>query len=58
MPDITMCINKYCGIRETCYRHTAKPSNRQSVAHFQPYITADTRIRCEQYYSNKENKDE
>ena len=54
MPDITMCINEHCGIREMCYRHTAKPSARQSVARFEPYITADTKIRCEHFYNNRD----
>ena len=31
MPDITMCDNKKCPIKETCYRFTAIPSEyRQS----------------------------
>ena len=36
MPDITMCVNSACPIKETCYRFKAKPSEYQSMAHFEP----------------------
>lgn len=26
MPDITMCQNHYCYVREKCFRYTATPS--------------------------------
>ena len=34
MPDITMCCNYKCKIRDTCYRATAKPDNYQSYSDF------------------------
>ena len=34
MPDITMCTTKSCSKRKQCYRSTAKPSQRQSMADF------------------------
>lgn len=35
MPDITMCANKDCPIKETCYRFKAIPSEfRQSWNNF------------------------
>ena len=34
MPDITMCESKSCPKRKECYRATAKPSGRQSMADF------------------------
>ena len=35
MPDISMCRDKHCPIREGCYRYTAIPSEyRQSYADF------------------------
>ena len=34
MPDITMCINGDCPLKEKCYRFRAKPSFRQSYSHF------------------------
>lgn len=36
MPDITMCANKDCVVKERCYRYMAIPSHYQSVAIFQP----------------------
>ena len=30
MPDITMCEGEGCKTKNTCYRFTAKPSDRQS----------------------------
>ena len=36
MPDITMCTNTTCPIRNTCYRFTATVTQeRQSWANFQ-----------------------
>ena len=29
MPDITMCKDNDCNLKETCYRYTAKPSEYQ-----------------------------
>ena len=26
MPDISMCANHYCTLKETCYRYKATPS--------------------------------
>lgn len=28
MPDISMCADHRCPLRETCYRYTAKPTDR------------------------------
>ena len=36
MPDITMCANKNCGMRDDCYRYKATPSEYQSYAMFKP----------------------
>ena len=36
MPDITMCVNSKCLIRETCYRYRAISSQVQSMAMFKP----------------------
>lgn len=30
MPDITMCTGGECPKRDECYRHRARPANRQS----------------------------
>jgi hypothetical protein len=35
MPDISMCQNKECNMKESCYRYTAKPSEQwQSYSEF------------------------
>ena len=36
MADITMCDNKQCEMRDTCYRHRATASYWQSWAIFKP----------------------
>lgn len=36
MPDIAMCVNKSCHMREQCYRFRATPSERQAYADFRP----------------------
>lgn len=36
MPDITMCINQNCLVKERCYRYRAIPSGYQSMAVFEP----------------------
>lgn len=34
MPDITMCKNILCEVKEKCYRWTAEPSKWQAYAWF------------------------
>lgn len=34
MPDISMCKNEKCPLRQDCYRFTAKPNEHQSYAEF------------------------
>lgn len=34
MPDISMCKNNKCPLKETCYRYRANPSSYQSYANF------------------------
>ena len=36
MPDITMCVNETCPLRERCYRFRATPSEMQSFTKFSP----------------------
>jgi hypothetical protein len=35
VPDMTMCKNKSCEIKEKCYRWSAQPSKYQSYSHFE-----------------------
>jgi len=46
MPDITMCTNRECELRKTCYRAQATPGEWQSWAAFAP-----VRGDCERYIS-------
>ena len=34
MPDITMCVNTKCPVRQICYRYRAIPDEYQSYANF------------------------
>lgn len=35
MPDISMCLNSLCPVRQICYRYRATPNEyHQSYAHF------------------------
>ena len=36
MPDIAMCLNKECPVREKCYRAMAEPNFHQNYIDFQP----------------------
>ena len=38
MPDMTLCSNETCPLRESCYRFTATPDKLwQSYSCFEPY---------------------
>lgn len=54
MPDIAMCLNETCLIKNNCYRFTAKPNPyRQSYCDFKP--SKDTsESGCEDYIPNKD----
>ena len=49
MPDITMCKNKDCTIKETCYRYNANPN-----PYWQSYTTFSQNIDgyCDYYWNN------
>ncbi len=52
MPDISLCLNKSCLKKETCYRYKAKPSEfRQVYAAF----TYDEDGNCEDYWEMKDD---
>ena len=47
MPDIEMCLNEDCPLKETCYRHEAIPSEYlQSYNTFEPTVI-DGEVECE-----------
>ena len=46
MPDIAMCNNKDCKLKETCYRYTAKPSE-----YMQSYVHKEGELEeCDMYW--------
>ena len=52
MPDISMCMNKECPLREGCYRATAEPDEYwQTYSSFE-YISAEE--KCDHYWPTKE----
>jgi hypothetical protein len=53
MADITMCGNKDCTLKETCYRFTAIANPyRQSYAGYQQGEDG----KCDDYWDNKPKK--
>ena len=52
MPDITMCDNISCDMREQCYRFMATPDARQSVTTFMPI----SKTECEYFMPLKRGK--
>jgi hypothetical protein len=48
-PDISMCANEECPLKEKCYRYTAKPEMMQSYGDFKP----DENGECEYFWDNK-----
>ena len=54
MSDITMCRDKTCKIKESCYRYTAKPNEyRQAYFMQSPRTTAG----CVYFWENYEAKE-
>ena len=51
MPDITMCSGERCPLKQICYRHTAKPSERQSYFAQAPVLAG----ACEYFWRAEVN---
>ena len=57
MPDITMCTNSECPIREFCYRYRAIPSDfRQSYCDFHFTRLGDCVSKCFDFWDLREYK--
>jgi hypothetical protein len=54
MPDIAMCLSVTCPSAAKCYRHEAKPGNRQAYANFAPKLY---QVRCEYFMPILETKE-
>lgn len=53
MPDIAMCENEKCPLKQDCFRYTATPSeHRQSYADFEPTVK-DGKVLCDWFWDNK-----
>jgi hypothetical protein len=52
MPDISMCSNKECPIREECYRFMVKPGINQSYSLFE----FDKEEGCDYFMNDDVNK--
>jgi len=53
MPDISMCKNKSCLIKDKCYRYTAIPNpHRQSYANFEPVKGEIESNYCNNFMNN------
>jgi hypothetical protein len=53
MPDITMCTGEGCEARFTCYRFTAKPSQRQFYFQGSPIKNNGCDFYCNKNYETK-----
>lgn len=53
MPDISMCMRMDCPIKKSCYRFTAKPTERQAYMNFEFKETENLR-GCSAYENNGE----
>ena len=59
MPDITMCNNYDCELKNNCYRFKAKPDYfKQSYQRFEPkFDEALDEIECDFYIKKRENEE-
>lgn len=56
MPDITMCVNTKCPVREFCYRYRAKPSEYQSFSIFVTIERGSGFIQCDGFWDLREER--
>jgi len=47
MPDISMCINDTCPVKDKCYRYTAEP------AFMQTYSSFVFKEKCDYFWDNE-----
>lgn len=53
MPDITMCKGGECPLKDTCYRHTAKPYS-VGQSWFEPPYDKDDVVPCLSYLEDED----
>jgi len=49
MPDISMCTNNECPLKETCYRFKAMPSHWQAYSSFTPIKDDKDQYTCDYF---------
>lgn len=50
MPDISMCKNSICPLKEQCYRFKAKPSDlNQAYMQFVFFVDHEGKVSCEDF---------
>lgn len=54
MPDITMCLNDKCQIKNDCYRFMATPDRYQSYSFF----GKDQEEKCDYFWKMKRSKED
>lgn len=52
MPDITMCKNKDCPLKDKCYRFTAEPSMRQFYFTENPSRINKGKFECSMFWGD------
>lgn len=52
MPDITMCQNKDCPLKDKCYRFTAEPKKMQSYFAENPSSINKSKFECSMFYGD------
>ena len=50
MPDISMCLNSECSLKQNCYRYRAVPGFNQSYTMFIPVNRLKTGESCDYFY--------
>lgn len=49
MPDISMCANDKCPLRETCYRFKATPNTYQTYSSYTYELDPRGKVVCDGY---------
>lgn len=56
MPDISMCSNHKCPLKDMCYRYRAIPSDYQYYQSYE-FVIVDDKIECDGFWPIEDRKD-
>ena len=56
MADITMCFDKTCPAKLSCYRHTATPGEFQSYFAESPLIATKEGFECDMFWGEEDDE--